>query len=282
MQSDTPASLHVALLERPQGAGWSANLARVAWKAEQDATARFIGLYLAPVSHPDQPLAAYRADETFPAASVIKVAVMLTVERAWNEGKLTHTPKQDRLLRAMIQASDNAATDELIGLVGMDAVNDEARRQLGRPEPITKLIRLMGRPGPPKNRTSPRETAYLMARIAQADEGGERAGREMLQILRGTVAEHRMRIPQGVPARYRSLVGNKTGTIRIGVRVVNDAAIVETPEHQRYVLVLLTEGAQSERAIERVCVDISRQCWLELQGRLRPAPEPAAGTRPRN
>nr|MDQ6942268.1 class A beta-lactamase-related serine hydrolase [Candidatus Eremiobacteraeota bacterium] len=94
------------------------------------------------------PVVAVRADEKFAAASVIKLAIMTTVYRAYDAGtaKPSDTVKTrapdliggsdvlagsrpgkewslDTLVKAMIRVSDNAASNTLITAFGMSTVN---------------------------------------------------------------------------------------------------------------------------------------------------------------
>jgi beta-lactamase class A len=221
---------------------------------------------------------AVNADARFPAASVIKLAVMAEVERRLAEGTLdlgTTVTLRDGdkvgegtplnalhegivltvpdLLRLMIAWSDNTATNLLLGLVGTRSVN-----ALLDAHGLTKtrLYRPTFRDGradvlPEEEReyglgsTTPREAAELMARIADGRIGGKAAAEEMVSIL--ATQQDRAMIPRGLPlARGGILVANKTGWDEEkrpdsrGLRgdVRGDVAFVKGPRG-RYVIAIL-------------------------------------------
>ncbi|HTE17914.1 MAG TPA: serine hydrolase [Armatimonadota bacterium] len=236
--------------------------------AERAGVARRVGVSVVAAGRADAPLGGYRAGDNFPAASVIKVPVMLALEARWQEGSLPRTAAHRRLLERMIQVSDNAATNALIDVVGLPRVNQEIRQVLG----VERLITVLGRKlsptasGPPRNRGCAREIARLLAWIATEEKAGDARAVDMLRIMRGTSPDHRTRIPAAIPLRYRRKVANKTGTL---ARVVNDAAIVETPSGERYVLCILMDGVGAGRRgeAERFCREVSALCWRRLSGK---------------
>lgn len=232
--------------------------------AEERGVSERIGVY-ATWEDPNCPLTSIRAEESFPAASVIKVPVMLALEAAWDGRQLEREPRHEQCLQRMIQHSDNEDTNRLIDLLGRDAVNKAVHDSLGAERTTTVLVRKLSSaaPGPPRNRTSPREAALLLCEISRRDRQGEASGREMMGFLRGTSPSHRTRIPQGVPRRYRMLVANKTGTL---ARVVNDAAIVETPRGERFILCILMDGVGCRAAAEHFCSNVARECWRQIAG----------------
>lgn len=228
-----------------------------------------------------EPLVAIRAHEIFPAASLIKLAIMLTVYRAIDRRELkfdTELPFQagdivagsdsfgamrpgasapvSRLLKAMIQQSDNTAGNALIERLGFAAVNSTITRY-GLSG--TRLQRyFMHFSSVHDNLTTARDMAAVLLTIARAARGGpsplvSRADyRSMLGILLGqqdhtTIAAG---LPPGVP------LANKTGEL-VGVR--HDAAIVQPYGARPYVLVVLEQGITSQdqgvaeiRAISRM------------------------------
>lgn len=184
------------------------------------------------------------ADARFPAASVIKLAVMAEVQRRLAEGTLDRRTtvtlrEEDRagdeptplsalhagvvvtvpdLLRLMIAWSDDTATNLLVDLVGTKSVT-----ALLDAHGLTKtrLYRPTFRDGradvlPEEEEehglgsTTPREAAELMARIADGRIGGNAAAEEMIAIL--ATQQDRAMIPRSLPVgRPGVLVANKTG-----------------------------------------------------------------------
>lgn len=148
-------------------------------------------------------------DELFYPCSVIKVPIMCEVFRQAEQGRLdlarkvtvnrddqvggsgvlqvltpgAELPVYD-LITLMIVVSDNAATNMLIDLVGMDGVNDLMRR-LGLPD-IRLYHKLMVVPIDREsvNLMSPNATTGLMTRIARNQVVSMRACESMIRILK--------------------------------------------------------------------------------------------------
>lgn len=255
---------------RPTGTSLRDVLGRLAWGAEASGLVGHLGIYLAPAAPGGGVVAEFRSEEDFPAASVIKVPVMLAVEGNWSAHPESRTRAQSQDLERMIRYSDNEATNALVrNLGGFEPVNAAVRQLLENPAPTTKLASYLQGTGKgssrPKNRACPREIGQMLAIIADRETAGDPAAREMLEVMRRTSPAHRTRIPQGVPRAFRGLVGNKTGTLN-SYPVVNDAAIIETPDGNRYVLCIFMERVRARTEAEAFCREVSRTCWLGLAG----------------
>jgi beta-lactamase class A len=184
------------------------------------------------------------ADQRFPTASLIKVAVMAEVFRQIEKGKIskdtTVTLKDsdkagdetvplnmlhagvvltvDDLLRFMIAYSDNTATNLLVGLVGTANV-DQLLDSYGLAK--TRLYRPTFRDGhadvlPEEEKefglgsTTPREAARLMELIADGKVVSRAAGDAMIALL--ATQQDRAMIPRSLPfGSEEILVANKTG-----------------------------------------------------------------------
>jgi len=189
-------------------------------------------------------IVAVNADERFPTASLIKVAVMAEVFRQIADGKLkndtTVTLKAsdkaggetvpvnmlhpgvvltvDDLLHLMIAYSDNTATNLLVGLVGTANV-DRLLDSYGLTK--TRLYRPTFRDGradvlPEEERefglgsTTPREAATLLALIAEGKVVSRAACDAMVKLL--AEQQDRAMIPRSLPfEKEEILVANKTG-----------------------------------------------------------------------
>jgi beta-lactamase class A len=187
---------------------------------------------------------AVNADERFPTASLIKVAVMAEVFHQIAEGRLapdtTVTLKAsdkagdetvplnmlhsgvvltvDDLLHFMIAYSDNTATNLLVGLVGTANV-DRFLDSHGLTK--TRLYRPTFRDGradvlPEEEKeyglgsTTPREAARLMELIAEGRIVNRAACDRMIALL--AMQQDRAMIPRSLPFdREEILVANKTG-----------------------------------------------------------------------
>jgi beta-lactamase class A len=211
------------------------------------------------------PLISVRANESFAAASVIKLTIMVTAYRAFDAR--TASPDDEvpilasdiiggspsfgtaeagekyhlhTLIRAMIRQSDNTASNALISAFGFDAINRTIRHcgmtgtRLGRhfadyvPASHVSL-----------NVTTPGDIGKLLCAI----ENGSReqvdtivkalSCRAMIDIMLGQ--EDKSKIPSGLPSG--TPCANKTGEID---RVRNDAAIVDPYGDKPFILVVLT------------------------------------------
>jgi beta-lactamase class A len=237
------------------------------------------------------PLVSVRAGEPFASASVIKLAIMVTVYRAYDAG--TAAP-DDRvpihaadliggspvlyyaragqryrmrdLVRAMIQQSDNSASNALISAFGFTQING-AIRACGLD--ATRLGRHFADVVPAwhvsANVTTPRDIGTLLYSI----EHGSREGldtvakasscRAMIDVLLGQ--EDKSKIASGLPAG--TPCANKTGEID-GVR--NDAAIVDPYGDAPYVLVVLTRALDDTTAGDRGIAAIARRVNALVRG----------------
>src|SRR5262245_51100881 len=187
---------------------------------------------------------AVNADQRFPTASLIKVAVMAEVFRQMEQGKFrrdTTVTLHDKdkagdetiplnmlhdgtvltvsdLLKFMIAYSDNTATNLLVGMVGtanVDALLDSYGLKK------TRLYRPTFRDGhadvlPEEEKeyglgsTTPREAATLIELIAQGKVVSRKAGDEMIALLASQ--QDRQMIPRYLPFETAEiLVANKTG-----------------------------------------------------------------------
>ena len=229
------------------------------------------------------------ADESFHAASTMKVPVMIELFRRADAGGLsldqgillinqfrsiadgstytldatadsdslaytlmnTRVPVRD-LIDHMITRSSNLATNALIELVGAAHANETAHA-LG-----AKNIRVLrGVEDTPafragmNNTTTARDLATLM----EAIETGRAASRASCDAMRDILSrqEFNTEIPAGLPKGTK--VAHKTGFI---TGVLHDAAIVYPPGRSPYVLVVLTRDIPEQQVARRLISDISR------------------------
>lgn len=222
-----------------------------------------------------QPAFALAADAEHYGASMIKVAVLLAVYAAAEQGELDldePIPVTDRfpslsggefradqgydnddepwrrvgrdaslrwLCGRMIVSSSNLASNLLIQRLGLDAVNLQC-------PPGMHIGRQIGdgaaRAAGVTNTTSAAAGAALLARIVHAADAGSDAGREMLRTLGEDV--HRDGIPAGLPSGV--WVGNKPGWVD-GTR--HDCAVIAGPDAAPYLLSVCTTGLRDDEAL---------------------------------
>ena len=167
----------------------------------------------------------YNATAVFPTASSIKLPIMIELFRQARAGGLrldqqvpltpadlvdgslrlavmlrrgAATATVRELLEAMIEVSDNSATNKLIDLVGMDRVNRNLDA-LGFPE--TRLRRKMMDWVDTEHReniSTPLEMARLMEAVYRGKAGHEADCAEMLKIMKRVEAAMRAAVPARV------------------------------------------------------------------------------------
>jgi beta-lactamase class A len=215
-----------------------------------------------------------RADEVFPTASSIKLAVLHELYRQAEEGRLdlaevTRPPGTrvrgggilqelgDRvslswrdLAALMIGWSDNEATNLLVRRVGLDAVN---RRLDALALPKTRLRRLMmdleaARRGD-ENVSTPRELARLAGIVARGDGLAPERARDLLAVA--TLADAGSPFRRGLPEGVRAV--SKPGELE-GVRC--EAAWVDVPGRP-YVAAVMTTYVRREKDAEEAISELS-------------------------
>jgi beta-lactamase class A len=228
------------------------------------------------------------ADETFHAASTMKVPVMMELYRQAAAKKFSlddripikndfvsiadgsrysisvsddseptfykrigETETIRELMRLMIVMSSNLATNILIERVGAENVM-KLMRQLG-----ANHIRVLRGVEDNKaferkmnNTTTARDLMILLRRIAERRAISATACDEMIQVM---LAQH---FNEGIPAGVGkgAKVAHKTGSI---TRINHDAAIVFPPDRRPYVLVVLTRGLADQKRAHQLIADIS-------------------------
>jgi beta-lactamase class A len=236
------------------------------------------------------------ADDSFHAASTMKVPVMIELFRRIDAGTLSLdqtvplrnqfasivdqspfalSPADDsdssayarvgsrvtvrELIDRMITRSSNLATNMLIELAGAERANATAH-QLG-----ARNIRVLRGVEDNKafraglnNTTTARDLAVLL----EAVETGRAASRASCDSMRAILLgqEFNTEIPAGLPRGVR--VAHKTGWI---TGVLHDAAIVYPRDtSDPYVLVVLTRDIPDENVARALIADISRDVWAHV------------------
>jgi beta-lactamase class A len=230
-----------------------------------------------------------RPDESFHAASTMKVPVMMEVFRQAKEGMLSledyiaiknefisiadntrysiaaesdseqslykrigQAETVRELVSLMINASSNLATNLLIERVTAPRIM-KLMEQLG-----AKNIRVLRGVEDSKaysqglnNTTTARDLMIILRSIAERRAVSSKASDEMVKIL--LEQKFNEGIPAGLPASVR--VAHKTGSI---TRINHDAAIVFPADRKPYVIVVLTRGIEDEKRAHKLIADISR------------------------
>jgi beta-lactamase class A len=230
------------------------------------------------------------ADESFHAASTMKVAVMIEAFRQIDAGLLRldqgillvnqfgsiidgspyaldaaddsdstlyarigeRVPVRE-LIDRMITRSSNLATNAVIALIGATNANATAHR-LGatRMQVLRGVEDTKAYEAGRNNTTTARDLAALLTAIERGAAASAASTDSMRSIL--LRQEFNERIPAGLPPGTR--VAHKTGEI---TAVAHDAAIVyPSTRREPYVLVVLTRGVRDPKVSASLAADISR------------------------
>ena len=203
----------------------------------------------------------FNAGSSMPAASTIKVPVMVAVfreladgkfdlthrvtllarDKDWGSGELCDAPAGttyavSTLLDKMIEISDNTATNMLIRLVGLHAINT-TMLDLGLEHTRLKDdVRTEGWSIRAELRTSPHDLVHLLAMMARRQLIDEWSSNEMVTILEGN--EFNSLLPAPLPG---VTIAHKTGSL---YDTLNDAGIVYA-DNGPYVIAVMTTGLPS-------------------------------------
>jgi len=199
------------------------------------------------------------ADASLPAASTIKIPVMVEVFKQLEAGSLTldrvvHLEGRDRdwgwgdmadapagsgksikqLLWLMITQSDNTATNMLIRVVGRAHINTTMAELGLRQTRLGDYIRSETDTIRYALRTSPLDMVALLDKIARDQLIDEWSSREMLAILAGQT--HNSLLPVPLPKDVK--IAHKTGSLH---DTLNDVGIVYSGEEPYVIAVMTTQ-----------------------------------------
>jgi beta-lactamase class A len=232
---------------------------------------------------PGNPLVAYRAFESFPTASIIKVLIMTTayVADEANPGALDAHVRFDRgeliagsdfmtgasngetftvrqLIVPMIQVSDNTAANMLIGHFGVHTINAVALQAgMNQTHLQRKFLDWYAIVRHSENVSTPADMAHLLYLIETgAHEGIKTIAspahcRTMVNVMLGQTDRDAIPavLPSGLP------IANKTGEIE-GTR--NDVAIVNPYGTSPWILTIMTKAAYDYSASYAAIHEITR------------------------
>lgn len=221
------------------------------------------------------------ASASLPAASTIKIPVMVEVfrqmstgsidlntrvrltasDRDWGWGDMADaSPGTSRtvaqLLRLMIDDSDNTASNMLIRLVGRVHVNQTMARLGLHTTRLGDYIRSATDDIRYALRSSPRDMVKLLDDIAREKLVDEWSSREMLAILSGQT--HNSLLPVPLPSNVR--IAHKTGSLH---DTLDDVGIVYHDE-EPYVIAVMTTRLSDLEDGRRFIHHVSRIAYDQL------------------
>ena len=225
----------------------------------------------------------FNGTTTFSAASTIKIPILvaffqdvdagkvyldeqLTMDQeviAPHAGNMQYSPvgtKFTALATAtqMIVISDNTATNMLIRrLGGVEALNQRFQ-EWGLESTVIRnfLPDLKG-----TNTTSPKDLAYLLAKVNSGDFLSLRSRDRILHIMEQTKTN--TLLPQGL--EQEALIAHKTGDIGT---VLGDAGIIDIPTGKRYIAAVLVKREHNDNKARTLIQEISRTSYQHLKNYL--------------
>jgi len=223
----------------------------------------------------------YDSGASMPAASTIKIPVMVEVfrqleagrfdlnhhvalrgsDKDWGSGELCdaragRSYTVSTLLDKMIDISDNTATNMLIRLVGRRSINATMASMGLRHTVLTNDIRTEGYGIRYELRSSPHDLALLLSKMARQRLVDEWSSIQMIAILTGQ--EHNTLIPEPLPPELA--IAHKTGTLH---DTLNDVGIVYA-ENAPYVIAVMTTDLPTLTAGRRFIRGISKVAYREM------------------
>lgn len=238
-----------------------------------------------------QEFVTHRGSETFPAASMIKLPVLIAFFQDVDNGKIQldeelvmrpdlivgeagamqydePNSRYEALQVAdwMITISDNTATNMIIDRLGGQDVLNQRFEEWGMPQTKIKqpLPDLEG-----MNTMSPKDIAVLMGKVSQGEILTAHSRDRALEILRHTVTN--TLLPQGIGEG--ALIAHKTGDIGMAV---GDAGLIDMPNGQRYVAGVVVKRPHNDPRAQELIRSISRLTYKTFSERPVPRPKPAA------
>ncbi len=232
-------------------------------------------------------ISSINANEVMPAASTIKIPVMVEVfqqmqagkfdlnhrvtlmphDRDWGSGVIADAPvgmtfPVSELLTQMIAVSDNTAANMLIRLVGRSNINGEMRDLGLRHTRLTDYIHTAGWSIRNTLRTSPADMVRLLSDMAQKHLVDEWSSQSMIDILERQ--EINTLIPEPLP---QIPIAHKTGSLD---DTLNDVGIVYA-SNGAYVIAVMTTQLPTLSAGRRFIRRVSSMAYKDLQqlGHLR-------------
>ena len=223
----------------------------------------------------------HNADRRFIAASTVKVPIMIALFRRIDEGRNLlaehyRLRSEDRapgsgvmlhlhegmeftlgdLVYLMIAISDNSATNILIDIVGMEAVNT-IMRELGMAGSTLrrKMQGQAARTAEGENWATPGDYARVIAALLDNEAASQESCAAMIAMLEKQQNERR--IARHLPRADRPRWGSKTGSIE---DVTNDVGFIMT-RHGALILSLFCHKPPDPHAGEAIIGEISHAAW---------------------
>jgi len=197
-----------------------------------------------------------KGDESFPSASVMKLPILVELERQIAAGTLKWNDALRNDVNLMISVSDNEAANRLTDRVSMVAVNDEMRSLgLGGTRFLNTFTDVRSQLNPGQNSTTPNNMARLLELIATDQIVNSATSADIRsQLARNT---DRSKLQRLLPSDAK--LAHKSGWFD---GVANDVGIVTVERvPARWVIAVLTQNVPDAETGNQLVAAISKAVY---------------------
>jgi beta-lactamase class A len=199
---------------------------------------------------------AWHADDPFPSASVMKLPILVELERQIAAGQLSWTESLRAEVSAMIAISDNTAANEIAAAIRPRSVNDSMAR-IGLSG--THFVNLFNDARSPQNSGENQTTPANMARLLELIANDQIVSAQVSGDIRGLLARNtdRSKLVRLLPADAQ--VAHKSGWYD---GVANDVGIVTVSRvPTRWVIAVFTENVPDAETGNQLVATISKTVY---------------------
>jgi beta-lactamase class A len=197
-----------------------------------------------------------RADEAFASASVMKLPILVELERQISAGTLSWTESLRAEVGAMVAVSDNSAANQIAGAIHPQSVNDTmAKLGLGGTHFVNLFSDARSPTNPGMNQTTPGNMARLLELIATDQIVSPQVSGDIRTLLSRNA--DRSKIVRLLPPDAR--VAHKSGWYD---GVANDVGIVTVDRvPTRWVIAVFTENLPDAETGNQIVASISKAIY---------------------
>lgn len=216
------------------------------------------------------------ANDPMISASLIKLYIAGCYLEEVEKGNVEDNYQQQ--LFAMISASDNGATNQLIDLLGKDRINAFIKEHN---YPAGQLNRKMLESNGTENYTSTKDCGRVLRKVYEGTYINKEASERILEAMRAQIARNRYKIPAGVPEGVET--ANKTGELftkdkeGVNVSIQNDAAIIFAKDHPYVLTVMTSVPGAGEGELHEQIANLSAEVYQAICGAEDSAEESSTG-----
>jgi beta-lactamase class A len=196
------------------------------------------------------------ADDAFPSASVMKLPILVELERQVAAGTLSWTDSLRAEAAAMIAVSDNSAANQIADVIHTQAVNDTmAKLGLGSTRFLNLFTDTRSSSNPGQNQSTPANMSHLLELIATDQLVSSQVSADIRTLLARNV--DRSKLARLLPADAR--LAHKSGWYE---GVANDVGIVTVDRVQtRWVIAVFTDSAPDAETGNQIVAAISKAVY---------------------